>query len=161
MSSKESSSWLKKSYWGFVKGENFIRHLLLFVIRIYWGSLLVISGLGKLTHVDHVVSYFTTLELPNPTLFAYGVGCLELIGGASLFLGLFSRFFGLLLSILLIGAYVTAHKEAALQIFSNPQLFIQQEPFLYLYTALLIVSFGPGMFSLDYWIERKEFGEAL
>jgi putative oxidoreductase len=55
----------------------------------------------------------------------------------------------------LTGAYLTAHREALLTIFSNPDQFISQAPFNFLLTSLIVFCFGPGKFSLDNLIEKK------
>jgi len=151
----------KKGYRGFVKGENSLRHILLLIIRLYWGSLLVMTGLGKWMNIQGVTEYFSSLHIPYPQVAAYCAATVELLGGISLFLGFFSRIFSLLLSILFITAYSTAHKEAFTNLQSFPSQFIMQDPFLYLYAALIILCFGPGIFSIDYWLEKRSYGEAL
>lgn len=157
----KDGGWLKKSYRGLVTGENFLGNFLLLIIRLYWGALFVITGFGKWMHIQHVGEYFAALDIPSPQIAAYFVATLEILGGISLILGLFSRIFSLLLTILLCTAYATAHKEALTHFFTQPSLFITQEPFLYLYAALAVLCFGPGFISIDYWLERRSFGSAL
>jgi len=152
---------LKKGYWGFVQGENFLGHFLLLIIRLYWGGLLVISGMGKWMHVHGVADYMSSLHLPFPLATAYLVGAVEFFGGISLFIGLFSRVFAFLLAVLLFTAYATAHKEAFTNIWTSPTAFIAQAPFLYLYASLVVLCFGPGMFSVDYWLEKRTYGASL
>jgi putative oxidoreductase len=149
--------WLKKGYWGFVKAESFLGHFLLLMIRLYWGYLLVLSGSGKWMHIQGVIEYFGTLGIANAKIAAYSVATIELLGGVSLIFGLLTRCFSLLLSALFITAYVIAHHSAL----SSPASFIQEEPFLYLYAALIVLCFGPGLFSFDYWLEKKSYGESL
>ena len=155
MASKASGGWLKKGYWGFTKAEGFLGHFLLLMIRLYWGYLLVMTGAGKGMHIQHVGEYFETLGIPK--VMAYVVASIELLGGISLFFGILTRFFSLLLTIVLATALVTAHRDAITSIAT----FIQQEPFLYLYASLIVLCFGPGLFSIDYWLEKKSYGEAL
>lgn len=156
-----SGGWLKKSYRGLVTSENFLGNFLLLIIRLYWGALFVTTGFGKWMHIQHVGEYFASLNIPYPQIAAYSIATLEILGGVSLILGLFSRLFSLLLTILLSTAYATAHKEALTHFFTQPSLFIAQEPFLYLYTALVVLCFGPGFISIDYWLEKRSFGSAL
>ncbi len=132
-----------------------LSHLLLLIIRLYWGSSLVMTGIGKLSHLDKVAGFFASLHLPFPTATAIVVALVELTGGAALFLGLFSRFMSLLLMILFWVAYLTAHIDALMSIFSNPSLFLMQDAFLYLFVATIVFCFGPGIFAIDYWLNRK------
>jgi putative oxidoreductase len=161
MDGKVEGGWLKHLYYGIVQGENFLGHFLLLIIRLYWGGLLIMTGLGKLMNASGVADFFASLNLPAPLFMAYFIGICELIGGASLFLGFFSRIFSILLICVFIGAYATAHQEALINFFSNPSLFIKQDPFLYLYASLIVLCFGPGFVSIDYWIEKKAYGKAL
>lgn len=159
--SKPKNGIFKKSYWGLVQGENFLGNFFLLIIRVYWGGLLIVTGLGKWMNIYGVADYFSSLGLPYPLASAYIVGSIEFLGGLSLFLGLFSRLFSILLVIIFAGAYATAHKEALTDFFTNPSLFIMQDPFHYLAAALIVLCFGPGFISIDYWLEKRAYGKAL
>lgn len=161
MNAKADNGWLKKGYWGFAVGANFLGHFLLLIIRLYWGALLVLSGLGKYMHIQGVADFFAKADIPYPLFMAYLAGAIEFFGGLFLILGLFSRWFAFLLSILLIVALLTAHHEATAQIFTKPSLLTKEEPFLFLYTSLVVFCFGPGLFSVDYWLEKRAYGKAL
>lgn len=154
---KASGNWAKKGYRGFVKAEGFLGHFLLLAIRLYWGYLLVMTGSGKWMHIQHVGDYFGTLGIPEPHMMAYVVATIELLGGISLIFGLLTRFFSLFLSIAFATALATAHRSAI----SGPATFVQQEVFLYFYAALVVLCFGPGLFSVDYWLEKRKYGEPL
>lgn len=153
--------WLQKIYYSIVAGENGLGHLLLLLIRLYWGVLFVMVGIGKWINIHPVADFFGGLSIPYPLWSAYLVGTFELLGGLSLILGLFSRLMTIPLIAILAIAYATAHVEALHQFFKNPSLFVAQQPFLYLLAALVVLCFGPGFFSIDYWIEKKTFGRAL
>lgn len=153
----ENASWLKKAYKGLVRGESFLGNFLLLAIRLYWGSLLVITGSGKLMNIHQVADYFTSLDIPYPLFSAYLTACIEFFGGISLVLGFLTRFSSLLLTVMLCVAYATAHKDVFQQPFlSAPAEFIKQEPFLFLYASLVVLCFGSGLFSFDYWIEKRK-----
>ncbi|MDO8461470.1 MAG: DoxX family protein [Deltaproteobacteria bacterium] len=128
---------------------------LLLLLRLYWGSLFFMAGKGKLTNIGRVVDFFSSLHIPMPLFNAYLVGFTELIGGALLFLGLFSRLAAIPLAISMVVAYLTAHIEATHQIFRDPENFISQAPFLFLLTALLVLAFGPGRFSVDTFLRKR------
>lgn len=153
--------FFKYLYYWLVRGEKSIGHLLLLVIRLYWGGLLILVGVGQFASVQSVADFLTSLHIPFPLVMAYLVSILEIVGGTSLFLGLFARLFAPLLILLFGVAYATAYYDAVANIFYEPSGFISQEPFLYLYSALLILCFGAGCFSFDAWIEKKAYGRVL
>jgi len=161
MENRIEGGWLKHVYYGIVKGEKFLGHFLLLTIRVYWGALLVITGVGKLMNLYDMADFFASLNLPAPLLMVSLVAVIEIVGGISLFIGLFSRLSSILLVLLMFAAYFTAHQEALISFFSNPTLFITQDPFLYLYAAFLVLCFGPGFISIDYWLEKQAYGKAL
>lgn len=151
---------IKKCYYGLVQGENLVRHPLLLILRLYWGSLFILTGLGKLLHPSETTGFFASLSIPYPATAALLVGLMECLGGISLLIGFLSRIFSLLLVIILATAYIVAHPSIH-NIFNSPTDFINDEPFLYLLTALLVLCFGPGFFSVDYWMEKRHFGKSL
>lgn len=153
--------WLKHLYFGLVKGENFLGNFLLLIIRLYWGGLLIMTGIGKWTNIYEVADFFASLDIPFPLFSAYLVGTVEFFGGVSLFVGLFSRLFTVLLTAVFIFAYATAHEEALINFFVTPSLFIEQDPFLFLYTTLVVLCFGPGFASIDYWLEKRAYGKEI
>jgi putative oxidoreductase len=69
--------------------------------------------------------------------------------------GLLSRPVSLLLTCSMFVAYWTADREALLAVFSDPGKFYAADPFTFLFAALLILAFGPGLFSLDALIARR------
>jgi putative oxidoreductase len=133
----------------FEKAASHLQSPLLLAVRLYWGWQFFQTGLGKLTNIDKVVGFFTSLGIPFPAFNAYLVGSLECIGGALLFLGLASRIIALPLTLNMLVAYVTADREAHISIFSDPGKFYAADPFTYFFASLLILVFGPGKISLD------------
>ena len=126
-----------------------LKNPFLLAIRLYWGWQLVESGWGKLTHLAKVTAYFTSLELPMPGVTAQFVSSLELVSGILLILGLASRLISVPLIINLIVAYITADRDALLSFFSDPGKFYNADEFTFLFVALIVLIFGPGLFSLD------------
>src|SRR5580692_1285366 len=76
---------------------NRLQSPLLLAIRLYWGYQFCQDGWGKLTHLDKVTDFFTSLNLPAPHMTAVMVGSVELFGGAFFLLGLLSRLTSLVL----------------------------------------------------------------
>jgi putative oxidoreductase len=52
-------------------------------------------------------------------------------------------------------AYLTAEIDKVKHIFSNPDKFVTADPFLFLLACVIVLVFGPGIFSLDWLIARK------
>jgi len=126
----------------------------LLFVRLYWGWQLAESGWGKLHNIDKVTEFFTSLGLPAPGFTAHFIASLEFVGGILLILGLASRLNALALTINMIMAYITADHDALISIFSNPDKFYAAAPYTFLIASLVILIFGPGLFSLDAAIAR-------
>ncbi|MDE1177645.1 MAG: DoxX family protein [Edaphobacter sp.] len=127
----------------------------LLLVRLYWGWQFTQTGLGKLHNQPKIVEFFSSLNIPFPALNAHFVSGLEFFGGILLFLGLFSRPISFLLTCSMFVAYWTADHEALLSVFSNPEKFYGADPYTFLFAALLILLFGPGIFSLDALIATR------
>lgn len=146
----------KRFYGGIIKIGNGFSHILLLAIRLFWGGSFFITGLGKLMNIESVAEFFKSLQLPIPTFHAYLVGGIELVCGALLVLGLFSRLASIPLIITMIVAYLTTELDAVREILVNPDLAIMKQPFNFLMASLIVFAFGPGVFSIGYWFEPRK-----
>jgi putative oxidoreductase len=144
----------KKFYLTIISLGTYFQSILLLAMRLYWGGSLVISGWGKLHHIANVSEYFASLNIPFPMLNAYLVGTIEFVGGICLLIGLASRLISIPLICVLVGALLTEHREALLNAWNDPQTLINQLPFNYLLTALIVFAFGSGKISVDYLIQK-------
>ena len=126
----------------------------LLFVRLYWGWQFMQTGWAKLHHLPQITQFFMNLRIPAPGPTALFVGCVELIGGVLLILGLGSRLTGLVLTGNMLVAYVTADRAALLSIFSNPGDFYAAAPYTFLFAALMVLIFGPGWFALDTLLAR-------
>jgi putative oxidoreductase len=133
----------------------YVQSLFLLFVRLYWGWQFMQTGWGKLHNLDQVTQFFTSLGIPAPGPTALFVASAECFGGALLILGLASRLTGLVLTVNMFVAYLTADREALLSFFSNPGKFYAADPYTFLFAALLILIFGPGWIALDTWIAHK------
>jgi putative oxidoreductase len=133
----------------------FLQSPLLLVLRVFWGWQFVQTGWGKLMHLERTAGYFSDLGIPAPHLNAFMAGGTECLGGCLLVLGLWARFASVPLIATMLVAYATAEKEALAAIASNPDKFTSAAPFLFLLTALIILAFGPGIFSVDRLLNRS------
>jgi putative oxidoreductase len=51
-------------------------------------------------------------------------------------------------------AYATAESDKLHHLFSKPDEFVSADPFLFMLTAIIVLIFGPGVFSLDALLAR-------
>ena len=149
---------LDRVYGWFLRAANACQSPLLLAVRLYWGWQFWQAGWGKAMNIPHVIEYFTSLGIPAPTLNAYFIAWLEVVGGILLVLGLGSRLIALPLAIDMIVAYLVADREALTSIISDPDKFYAASSYTFLFASLLILFFGPGFFSLDKaiaWYRQK------
>ena len=133
-------------YFGFL---DYLRSPVLLALRLLIGWQFFVTGKGKLENLDRVTNFFASLHIPMPHANAIFVGSLETVGGILLMVGLASRLISIPLSINMFVAYLTADREALVNIFTKPDGFTSAEPFLFLAVSLIVLAFGPGFFSLD------------
>ena len=138
-----------------VKCGTMLQSPLLLAMRLWWGWSFYLTGKGKLMHHAETAEFFQTLGIPMPGLNAWIAGSVECFGGLFLMAGLASRLTAVPLSITMIVAYLTADNEALKSIFGDTDKFTSATPFLFLLTALLVLAFGPGIFSIDRLLARK------
>ena len=127
----------------------------LLLVRLYWGWQFIVTGWGKVNNLEKVINFFTTLGIPLPAINAPFVAGLELVGGILLVLGLASRPIGLMLSVNMLVAYITADWEAFSSVVADPDRFIAAAPFPFLWASLMSLIFGGGKLSLDHWIASR------
>jgi putative oxidoreductase len=139
---------------------------LLFLLRLTFGYGFFKAGLGKLQNIDSTAEYFAGLDIPLATLNAYLAGATECFGGLLLLLGVASRVVTIPLIFTMLVAYATQHIDELRPLWTlkddgsyNPATFFKAAPFPYLLTALIVLLFGPGAFSIDgllkWFFDRK------
>ena len=146
---------VRKTYSGLTTVLNLAQSPLLLAIRLYWGWQFAQDGWGKLHNLDRVTQFFASLNLPLPAQTALIVALIELVGGILLAAGLGTRLVSLVLFVNMTVAFWTAEKEAFLGVFSNPDKFQAADAYNYWFAALLIIAFGPGLFAVDWIIQRR------
>ena len=147
-------SFLRNAYGRATAILNRLQSPLLLAIRFYWGWQLCQDGWGKLTHLEKVTDYFSTLNLPAPHMTAVFVGIVELFGGALFLVGLGTRLVSLILFVNMTVAFLAAEKDAFFSIFSDPDKFQAASAYNDWLAALLILILGPGAFALDRLLAR-------
>jgi putative oxidoreductase len=146
---------LANAYSLWVKAISCLQSPLLLVIRLYWGWSFFQTGKGKLMNLDRTTGFFWSLHIPHPHVNAIMAGSTECFGGLFLLLGLGSRVLTIPLIFTMCIAYATAESDALHAIFSDPDKFVSAAPFEFMLTAIIVLVFGPGVFSLDWLIAKK------
>jgi putative oxidoreductase len=177
-------NFLTAPYRLLVKLANYLPSPFLLAIRLWWGYQTMIAGYGHLTHIQSTIGHFRDdFHIPMPVFNAYLSGCSELIFGALLLLGLASRLAALALTINFSVAILSSQGMIAeafakpgfgntisglIHLIPNTIKDINQYPDAYkkdtalpfLLTSLLVLIFGPGLFSIDALLKRTVFGKS-
>jgi putative oxidoreductase len=149
------AGWIDTAAYRFGEIAKLLQSPLLLVVRLIWGWQFTLTGWGKLQHLSHVRDFFASLGIPAPGITAPAIATLEFVGGILLIVGLATRLTGLLLACNMLTAYLTTERQTLGTLLSNdPSKFYNADPFTFLMTALLMLAFGAGVFSLDYAIGR-------
>ncbi len=129
---------------------------LLLAIRLYWGFQFMQDGWGKLTHLDKVTEFFSSLNLPAPHMTALAIALIELCGGFLFTFGIAARLTSLVLWVNMTMAYLSVPDDRVnfSHIFSKPDDFYGASPYTYWFAALLILILGPGLFAVDTLLKR-------
>lgn len=149
-----------KAYQHLIYYGAFLKSPLLLLLRLYWGWAFMSGAVEKLQNIDKFANFLTQSHIIFPHFNAYLVSYLEFFGGLCLFLGLASRLAAIPLTIVMLVAYSTVHFEGLKALFTHPSVFVGEAPFNFLLTCLLVLAFGPGRFSFDYYFERWAFHKA-
>ncbi|HEV7402076.1 MAG TPA: DoxX family protein [Chthoniobacteraceae bacterium] len=138
-----------------VRGASKLQSPLLLAIRLYWGWQFVAQGTLKFRDHMTYIERFIGWNIPFPSLNVYLAGTVELVGGILLFVGLASRLAAFPLIFTMLVAYLTAEPEAVKAIFSDPDQFVSAAPFMFLLASVIVLVFGPGIFSIDHLLARR------
>jgi putative oxidoreductase len=121
--------------------------------RLCVGLLFISTGWGKVHSLDQVTHFFQTLGIPAPGLNAVVVGYSELVCGALLVLGLFTRLATLPLIVSMVIAILTAKLPDIHGLFD----LVAADEFTYLCVLMMLALIGPGKLSLDQLLVRRVF----
>jgi putative oxidoreductase len=123
---------------------------LLGLLRIVTAYLYIQHGTAKFFGVPHVAA-FDGLQLAS---LAGAAGVLELVGGALLLLGLFTRPAAFILSGEMAFAYFIAHASRGMVL--TPMLNDGELAVLYCFVFLYFAAAGGGAWSVDGWRRRGQ-----
>ncbi len=110
-----------------------------------------------LTNVTPTIDFFTRIGIPHADVYAPFVSRLEMGCGLLLILGLASRVASLpLIAIMIVSIQAIENPSAAhSQLLFEPNFLTNLSPSPFLFTALLVLIFGPGRISIDAIIKRR------
>jgi putative oxidoreductase len=126
----------------------------LLCIRLYWGWQMFVSGSSHLSDVPAMVERFQEWGVPFPTFNVYLSGISEIVCGLLFLAGFASRLITIPLIVNFCVAYLTASREVLLNVFNDPDAFVSDAAFLFLFASAIVFVFGPGAFSLDEVIKK-------
>ena len=128
----------------------------LLLLRVTLGGLFIFHGSAKFTNgIDGFAGYLESLNVPFPLLNAYLAAGTEVIAGAAVILGLFTRLAALPLAFTMAVAFFTA---------KGAQLSAQggggEYPLALGLVAIALLLTGPGRFNVTTQLLRAVFGQA-
>ena len=114
----------------------------------------IVAALIFMEHGTQKLLGFPISDNPAPALFSLSgiAGILELIGGALLALGLFTRPVAFILAGEMAVAYWMAHAPQSFYPVNNGG----DAAILYCFVFLYLFAAGPGPWSLDHWLRHKD-----
>lgn len=115
------------------------------VSRLTIGGIFIQTGWGKITHLDKVINFFTSLGIPAPRLQAPFVASVELGCGTLVLLGLFTR----VASVPLIGTMIVAIITVKIKEVQDYSDFLSLPEYLFIVLLLWLIVKGAGSFSVD------------
>lgn len=107
----------------------------LLLIRLGLAAVFIAHGVGKLADTEATMGFFESLGMPGA--FGVLVGLVELIAGAAMLLGTYTKYAGWAIAVIMVGAVATVKNDAG---FMGGWEF----EFVLFLMALAIVQAGPG-----------------
>ena len=139
-----------KAYLLLIRVAKPLQCIFLLAIRITWGWQFFEAGKGKLANPSNYVGFFRELHIPLPYVSVLLAACTECFGGLLLIVGLGARLASVPLTFTMLVAYFTAGRANL----TDMDKFVHDTAFPFLFTALVVLCFGPGKVSIDYLIQR-------
>ncbi len=132
---------------GFLDSSSWVPALL---VRLFVGYFFFETGLGKVQNLDTMAERFMEWGIPAPAFNAALSGFTELIGGALVVVGLFTRLAGIPMVINMAVAVLAVKMKNV----TGLDEFVELDEPLYALSFLWLVFAGPGKVSLDHLLFR-------
>ncbi len=142
-------------------GSSDLEQYAVLLVRVSLGLFFAISGANKLFIPGSARTMYETLveaKVPFPRLMTYFVSGVEFVGGSLLILGLLSSPVCAVLLVDMLVAILTTRLSAMPKGLSPLKWlddFLYLPEVLYVLFFLWLICFGPGKFSVDYWLAGK------
>lgn len=122
----------------------------LMILRVVLGVAFLVHGWSKFSGgVDGVAGFFTSLNIPAPSLVAYIVSIVELVGGAFLIVGFLTQVASILLFLDMVGAILFAFLMRGQPFIGESGSISWEKEAVFAAAALCIFLAGPGTWSVD------------
>lgn len=119
----------------------------LLLFRLFAGLAMAYAhGLGKVPPPEQLVAGVAAMGFPLPILFAWSAALSELVGGALIAVGLFTRWAAAFLGFTMAVAGFVVHAADPFN--------VKELAFFYLAACILLVFTGAGKYSLDKVLKR-------
>jgi putative oxidoreductase len=115
----------------------------LVLLRLSVGIPFIVAGFSKVTNMSMTISGFSDAGLAP--IIAILVSVIELVGGISLIVGIFTRYSSILLSIIMLYAVIFVHGPAGYRLMNGGYEY----PLVLLFASLAILALGVGKYSLS------------
>src|SRR6202167_2070774 len=140
-------------------GSSDLEQFAILLVRVSLGLFFAISGANKLFVASSTQTMYETLvaaKVPFPRLMTYFVSGVEFVGGSILAAGFLSSLASVALLVDMLVAILTT-KLSAVPKGLSPLNWVEDWLYLpeVLYVLFFICPFGPGKFSVDYWLARE------
>lgn len=112
----------------------------LLLLRLSVALIFIMSGWGKLSNMEMVITMFGGMGFPVPAFWAYLVAITEFLGGIAVLVGLYTRTVAALLAIIMLVALLVAHIPGPLQ-----QAFL---PIALLGSTIALSTIGAGKYRI-------------
>ena len=142
-------------------GSSDLEQYAILLVRVSLGLFFAISGANKLFAAGGTQTMYETLveaKVPFPHVMAYFVSGVEFVGGSLLMVGFLSSPACVALLVVMFVAILTT-KLSAMPKGLSPLNWLDDLLYLpevlYVLFFILLIGFGPGKFSVDYWLAGK------
>ncbi|MCF8308681.1 MAG: DoxX family protein [Bacteroidales bacterium] len=143
-----------KTYKKFIKGVTQLQDLALLFIRLILAYGFYMPAMNKWGNMEGIAQWFGSMNYPLPTLNAYLAGTTEATGVVLLFFGLGTRIISIPLMITMLVAIFTVHIGNGFAAADNGI----EIPLYYLLMLVLLLAYGSGKYSIDYFLTKKREG---
>src|ERR1700730_9402900 len=148
-------------YCSFVSVASAGQSVFLLLIRLYIGYQCAKAGYNHITHFQETVEAFRGWNIPMPKVNAVIAATTEMVGGTLLFLGLGARLIAVPLTVNFIVAFLAVnlsdehYRQLLHNFWDNQDVLLKDTAFPFLVTSIIVLLFGPGLFSIDAIIRRN------